>query len=441
MIASTTCGFQIVFSGAASLVQAIIANSIELKVVGFFFGLALIGGGILTFISNRLMKDFNRSKINKVLMGIIGSLTTMSSISLVINIIISYKSFGSAYMISIADFCSAGWTYLSLLLIQILFWGKFELLNGGFWIFACEVNLSSIYNKNGICAVPARRILPLRVLLQPPEPVLTQPRLPPPALPHPHLLPHPPHICHLQHLRQLLGTVQSPPPHGRTRLLLGSSHHAFIPPYSRHCSLQLCQSHHAQAPFQKHQFGRLQHSCNYHPQCFVRFTCRVNSQLTFASHRGRCLHPCTADLFQHQVLPEAKRSHQKLERGPPPQKSQQFPPLPQRVNKTHTNWVLIQLPPQQTPIRPLETTRLWSRLPHETHSRHFPALCSILSHVLPRPGQICLILVLLAWHHFGHVRTDTLLHYLRFWSILLDKKKNGLLQINRLLVWIPSRHF
>ena len=76
--------------------------------MGFFFGLALVGGGILTFISNRLMKDFNRSKVNKVLMGMIGSLTTMSSISLVINIIISYKSFGSAYMISIADFCSAG---------------------------------------------------------------------------------------------------------------------------------------------------------------------------------------------------------------------------------------------------------------------------------------------------------------------------------------------
>ena len=106
MIASTTCGFQIVFSGAASLVQAIIRGAIDMKVVGFFFGLAFVGGGVITFISNRLMKGLDRQHINMILMGIIGSLTAMSCVALVVNIVISYISFGSAYMISIIDFCS-----------------------------------------------------------------------------------------------------------------------------------------------------------------------------------------------------------------------------------------------------------------------------------------------------------------------------------------------
>ena len=106
MIASTTCGFQVAFSGAASLVQAIIRGAIDMKVVGFFFGLTFIGGGVVTFISNRLMKGIDRQHINMILMGIVGSLTAMSTLAVIVNIIISYLSFGSAYMISIIDFCS-----------------------------------------------------------------------------------------------------------------------------------------------------------------------------------------------------------------------------------------------------------------------------------------------------------------------------------------------
>ena len=59
----------------------------------------------MSFIALYFINKLNRLKVNKVLMIIVGSLTGVSAISMVINIIISYKNFGAAYMISIDDFC------------------------------------------------------------------------------------------------------------------------------------------------------------------------------------------------------------------------------------------------------------------------------------------------------------------------------------------------
>ena len=102
---SAIVGFQLTFSAAAAVCEAIVIGSIPFEVIGLFFGLTLIAGGILSFLLNRWVQSQNRTKINKILVGIVGSLTGMSAISMIINIIISYNTFGSDYMISIDDIC------------------------------------------------------------------------------------------------------------------------------------------------------------------------------------------------------------------------------------------------------------------------------------------------------------------------------------------------
>jgi hypothetical protein len=57
-------------------------------------------GGILSFIAMMFIKRLNKNKTNQVLMLIVGSLTGVSTLALVANIILSYDHFGSAYMIS-----------------------------------------------------------------------------------------------------------------------------------------------------------------------------------------------------------------------------------------------------------------------------------------------------------------------------------------------------
>ena len=106
MVVSATCGFQVVFSGAASLCEALIKGDITIGVAGFFFLLTFIGGGGLSFITNYFIAKLDRKKINKILLIVIGSLTAVSTLSMVINIVISYLNFGSHYMISIDSFCS-----------------------------------------------------------------------------------------------------------------------------------------------------------------------------------------------------------------------------------------------------------------------------------------------------------------------------------------------
>ena len=74
--------------------------------IGFFFGLTFIFGGLLSYITAHIVNKQDRSKINKILMGIVGTLTGISALSMVLNIIISYNNFGSDYMISIDNFCT-----------------------------------------------------------------------------------------------------------------------------------------------------------------------------------------------------------------------------------------------------------------------------------------------------------------------------------------------
>ena len=106
IVVSATVGFQLTFSAAASVCQAVIIDSIPLEVIGLFFGITFIFGGIFSYLLAKWINKFNRSKINKILVLIVGCLTGMSAISMIINIIISYSTFGADYMISIDDICA-----------------------------------------------------------------------------------------------------------------------------------------------------------------------------------------------------------------------------------------------------------------------------------------------------------------------------------------------
>ena len=98
IVVTATVGYQILFSNSASLLEAFITNEILLSDAGFFIGLTLIGGGILSYISLRLIKKLNQNKTNQVLMLIVGCLTGSSVLALIVNIILSYKNFGKNFM-------------------------------------------------------------------------------------------------------------------------------------------------------------------------------------------------------------------------------------------------------------------------------------------------------------------------------------------------------
>ena len=107
IVASAIVGFQVVFSAAVSLTQAYSKGQISGQDIGFYLGLTFIGGGILSHIVTNIVKKMDKDRVNKILLGIIGGLTCMSAISLIVNLGISYKMFGSDYMNSPGQFCQA----------------------------------------------------------------------------------------------------------------------------------------------------------------------------------------------------------------------------------------------------------------------------------------------------------------------------------------------
>ena len=88
------------------MIESIARGESNLKVVGLFFGLTFVGGGILSFITHYFIDKLDKAKINKVLMLVIAGLTGVSTLSMVVNIVLNYISFGSAYMIEIGEVCS-----------------------------------------------------------------------------------------------------------------------------------------------------------------------------------------------------------------------------------------------------------------------------------------------------------------------------------------------
>jgi hypothetical protein len=55
IVTTAIVGFQVIFFASASLAQAIISNSIPLEVVALFIGLTFVGGGILSFLTDKMV--------------------------------------------------------------------------------------------------------------------------------------------------------------------------------------------------------------------------------------------------------------------------------------------------------------------------------------------------------------------------------------------------
>lgn len=106
MVVAATVGFQVAFAAAASLCQAIATDNIDLDVVGFFLAITLMLGGFASFMANRFVKRLDRDSVNLILVGIVAGLTSMSAISMVLNILLGYLNFGLDYMNSSPGLCS-----------------------------------------------------------------------------------------------------------------------------------------------------------------------------------------------------------------------------------------------------------------------------------------------------------------------------------------------
>lgn len=100
IVATATVGFQVVFGAAASLIQAIATDKIPLSVVGFFFAITFIGGGVLSYVVQQFLKNLEKNKVNKILIGIIGCLTCCSSISMGVNTALEFHMFGREFMLA-----------------------------------------------------------------------------------------------------------------------------------------------------------------------------------------------------------------------------------------------------------------------------------------------------------------------------------------------------
>ena len=105
IVATATVGYQIIFSAASSLLLAISRNTIALNVVGLFMGITLVGGGCLSFVVRHFVNKLNMKRVNIILMAIIGSLTTSSAISMVVNVTLGFLNFGKKYMLSAGTVC------------------------------------------------------------------------------------------------------------------------------------------------------------------------------------------------------------------------------------------------------------------------------------------------------------------------------------------------
>ena len=105
IIATAIVGYQIIFSSAASLLQAISRNTIPLNVVGLFIGLTFVVGGMLSFIVRHFVNKLNKKRVNIVLMAIIGSIMICSAFSMIANITLGFVNFGRTYMLSAGAIC------------------------------------------------------------------------------------------------------------------------------------------------------------------------------------------------------------------------------------------------------------------------------------------------------------------------------------------------
>ena len=104
-VVSATVGFQITFTGLASLLEAFATDEIGVGVTGLFMVETLVFGGVLTLLARKLLYRYSMVKVNQCLMLIVFSLVSCSSVALVASIVIGYEEFGAVAMNSVPTKC------------------------------------------------------------------------------------------------------------------------------------------------------------------------------------------------------------------------------------------------------------------------------------------------------------------------------------------------
>ena len=76
--ASATSGYQIFFTGSASLLQFYMNGEVEIVESAFFLGVCCVIGGMATIALHQLFKRYDQFVVNKILIAIILFLCVMS---------------------------------------------------------------------------------------------------------------------------------------------------------------------------------------------------------------------------------------------------------------------------------------------------------------------------------------------------------------------------
>lgn len=105
-IVSATVGYQVVFAGSASLVQASITQSIRSDVAILFFLVTFVIGGVLSFLLKKFVGQLEQIKVNLTLLFIVFMLVTVSVLALVASIVMGYLQFGAANMQDVPFSCN-----------------------------------------------------------------------------------------------------------------------------------------------------------------------------------------------------------------------------------------------------------------------------------------------------------------------------------------------
>jgi uncharacterized membrane protein YfcA len=99
-VASATSGYQVMFIGASSTIQAVVQGSLNWVPLVFFLLLSLIGSFILSILAYKLLEKMEDKGEGKIIIILI-ILSLISIIGVIPNIIITQKYYGWEYLLSI----------------------------------------------------------------------------------------------------------------------------------------------------------------------------------------------------------------------------------------------------------------------------------------------------------------------------------------------------
>jgi uncharacterized membrane protein YfcA len=103
-VTSATSGYQIVFIGLSSLIEALVNDELNWVETGWFLFICFLFGGGLTFLMYRFLK--NKPSAPKVLLVIITCLCVMSTVGIIPSVYLTQKFYGWPYLLTPKKFCS-----------------------------------------------------------------------------------------------------------------------------------------------------------------------------------------------------------------------------------------------------------------------------------------------------------------------------------------------